>query len=244
MSYVTMVTSGKGGVGKSGCCVMLGSALSRLGKKVLVIELDSGLRSLDIMMGLDDRVIYDICDVLDGNCEPIKAIYKYDHAPSLYLMPATSRISPYIKAEDISRLCKGLAGYFDYVLLDTPAGIGSAFDAAANAADSAIIVVTPDAVSVRDGALVSRLLYSQGIENMRLIINKVRTDTVKSGMVENLDKVIDDVAVQLIGVVPDDAEFLKAMAKGRALSEKNTVYMVYDRIARRLCSEYVPLLIC
>lgn len=243
MSYVTMVTSGKGGVGKSGCCVMLGAALSRLGKKVLLIELDSGLRSLDIMMGLDDRVIYDICDVLEGNCEPIKAIYKYDFAPSMYLMPATSRIASDISADDISRLCKGLAGYFDYVLLDTPAGIGSSFEAAAKASDCAVIVVTPDPISVRDAHIVSNLLFQDSVKEMRLIINKVRTDTVKSGIVEDFDQIIDDVGVQLLGVVPENADFLKAMATGRKMDEKNEVYLIYERIAKRLCGEYVPLII-
>ncbi len=243
MSFVTMVTSGKGGVGKSGSCVMLGAALSRLGKKVLIIELDSGLRSLDIMMGLDDCVTYDICDVLVGRCEPIKAIFQYEYAPSLYLMPATSHLEADISADDISRLCRGLAGYFDCVLLDTPAGIGTAFDAAAKCADAAVIVVTPDPISVRDGAVVSDMLYNLGLNDMRLIINRVKPDAVKHKVVSDFDSVIDTVQVQLIGVVPEDYEFSRAMSKGAPLSEKNDVYRVYERIAKRLCGKYVKLLI-
>ena len=243
MANITMITSGKGGVGKSVSCVMLGAALSRLSKKVLIIELDSGLGSLDMMMGLEDRVVYNISDVLEGICEPKKAIFKYDHAPSLYLMPATSYLDSDISVKDISKLCRGLAGYFDYILLDTPAGIGPMFKAAALAADSALIVVTPEPISVRDSSIICNLILENHIDNVKLIINRVKNDTAKSGAVSDLDSVIDDVGAGLIGVVPENGEFAKAMSNGDPLNLNNIVSQVYDNIAKRMLGQYAELLI-
>ncbi|MFQ9871987.1 MAG: P-loop NTPase [Oscillospiraceae bacterium] len=241
MSQVIMITSGKGGVGKSSACVLLGAALGRLGKKVLVLELDSGLRSLDLMMGLQDQVTYDIQDVLLGRCEPIRAIFSCEYCANLFLMPATSVLDAGIAQEDIVRLCRGLSGYFDFVLLDSPAGVGATFEAAARACSQAILVVTPDPVSVRDGAIVSGLLEELDVGRQRLIINRVRTNLEKLSLVPDLDRVIDTVGVQLLGVVPDSDLLLRAIAGGKALPEKSLPGRVYQNIARRILGKYVKL---
>lgn len=241
MPQVIMVTSGKGGVGKSSACVLLGAALGRLGKKVLVLELDSGLRSLDLMMGLQDQVTYDIQDVLLGRCEPIRAIFSCEYCANLFLMTATSVLDASIAQEDIVRLCRGLSGYFDFVLLDSPAGVGATFEAAARACSQAILVVTPDPVSVRDGAIVSDLLEELGVGRQRLIINRVRTNLEKLSLVPDLDRVIDTVGVQLLGVVPDSDLLLRAIASGKALPEKSLPGKAYQNIARRILGKYVKL---
>lgn len=244
MAKIIVVTSGKGGVGKSSCCALLGQALATRGKRTLLLEMDSGLRGLDIMLGNEDKTIYDLADVLEGRCEPIKALAPWPGDANLSLIPAPFDPDFVPNPEDLVRLTKGFSLYFDFVLVDTPAGLGRIFTVCSQVADQALMVVTPDPICVRDGARVADLLYEKGVPSVRLIINRVGVKVYKNQrLLPDLDQVIDDTGVQLIGVVPLSQEVHRATATGGQLARGTLPQRAYDNIAARLCGQYVELAI-
>ena len=209
---VLMVASGKGGTGKSTLAVYLGARLAARGARVLLIELDSGLRSVDIIAGVCGKTVYDIEDILSGRCEADKAVVQSPLYPGLSVISA-----PYsggeIRPQALRVLTGKMAGVFDYVLLDTAAGLGAPFRAAAAVCATGLIVITPDPVTMRDGRIVSDELFAAKIPSVRLIINRVHTGRFAKNPVQNLDECIDTVSAQLIGVVPESTELAAAAVR-------------------------------
>jgi len=242
MAQIIVVTSGKGGVGKSSTCAMVGAALGRAGKRVLLLEMDSGLRGLDIMLGVEDQTVFDLSDVLMGRCEPIKAIAHSTGCDNLHLISAPYDPSFVPDREDLVRLTRGLSHYYDFLLVDTPAGLGANFDVCARVADRGLLVVTPDPICVRDGARVADLLWERGVTDLRLVINKVGRKPPRGGrIIPDLDDVIDTTRVQLIGVVPYEEQVIRVTSTGSSLSAGLLAGQAYDNIAARLCGNQVGL---
>lgn len=241
MAKIIMVTSGKGGVGKSSVCAGLGYHLADLGKKTLVLEMDSGLRCLDIMLQVSETTVFDVSDVLCGRCEPIKAIYKSPLSPNLEMMPATMRPGEDYSSELFNRLCRGLCHYYDYILVEAPAGFGRPIADIAAVANLALLVVTPDPISIRDAKIVSDYLDKHGLTRQRIIINRVKTVRGKLEVLPNLDVVIDTVLEPLIGVVPYEPEMVRLLSQGKVLPTKHLAGVALQNIARRITGEFVDL---
>lgn len=242
MGQVILVTSGKGGSGKSTFAVNCGAALAREGKSVLLVDTDAGLRALDLMLGVSDQVVYDLKNVLAGECETFKAILSTD-VQNLFLLPAPQSVScEFLDGAVLKRLCRGLAGYYDFVMVDSPAGVGSGARIAAACCDRAVVIATADPVCVRDADRIAAVLISMGINNIRLVINRVNPRLVRRKEMPDLDAVIDGAALQLIGVVPEDEAVTMAAFAGRALSGRSSAARAYANIAARLCGRDVPLM--
>ena len=223
-----MVCSGKGGTGKSTVSVLLGACLARLGRKVLLIELDSGLRSVDIIAGVYGRTVYDIEDVLYPGLSVISAPYE----------------GGAVEAAPLGRLLVAMRPYFDYVILDTAAGMGAPFTAAAAVADKALLVLTPDAVALRDGKIVAdRLLAGTRPQSaVRLVMNRVRRESFgKNASVADLDECIDTVGAQLLAVIPESRTLQLAGANGTIPPAGDPAVIAAQAMAKRLCGQRVPL---
>lgn len=238
-----MLCSGKGGTGKSTVSVLLGAQLAKLGKKVLLVELDSGLRSVDIIAGVYGRTVYDIEDVLLGRCEGEKAIVESPLYPGLSVISA-----PYdggeVRAEPLARLTLAMRPFFDYILFDTAAGMGAPFLAAAQVAQRAFIVLTPDPVALRDGRIVADRLLTGGRrqEAVRLVINRAGKDSFgRHAAVFDLDECIDTVGAQLLAVIPESRELQQAAAAGAALAPHCAAAVAGEAMAKRVSGARVPL---
>lgn len=241
MGAVTVITSGKGGVGKSTVCAGLGRVLAERRRRVLLIDGDAGLRSLDRMLALDDQVMFDISDVVSGSCEPIRAIYECG-VPGLYLMPAPYREEKVVSPHLMRQLVPILSRYYDHVLIDCPAGLGAGFEAAAAAAQRALVVATPDPLCLRGSDKVRLLLTQAGISSQRLVVNRFHyKNFVKSGLFHDLDNVIDAAGIRLIGIVPEDPETAAAFTGGKPVSPYFSAMQAFHRLAARLEGESVPL---
>ena len=243
MSKITMIASGKGGVGKSTVCAMLGTSLAKSGKRVLIVELDMGLRCLDIMLGVSSRTVYDLSDVITGRCTPKDAVVCCDSCENLYVTVAPNDPSFDFSNEQFSDFLKKLYGVFDYVFIDSPAGIGRQVEAAAALCDSALVVATPDPVSVRDSSKTATKLSKFGVKDIRLIINRVNIDEPKKNSIYDFDSIIDTVAVQLIGIVPDDRVAALALSQGEPVSAKSVFAAAFENIAKRFSGIETSLLI-
>ena len=235
-----MVASGKGGTGKSTVSVLLGARLAAHGKKVLLIELDSGLRSVDIISGVYGKTVYDIEDVLCGRCNGEKAVVESPLYPGLSVISA-----PYeggaVTKEALQKLCLAMEPFFDIIILDTAAGMGAPFQAAKACATQALLVLTPDPVALRDGRIVSDALFNSDMPEIRLIVNRVAHKTFQQGAVRDIDECIDTVCAQLIGILPESPELQIAAAKGTALPADCLAFTAVDNIARRLEGERITL---
>lgn len=240
MDRITVVTSGKGGAGKSTVSAGLGCALASAGARVLLIDGDAGLRSLDLMLGIGQQIVYDLSDVAAGNCEPESAIYSSEICPRLSLLPAPTKLDDLCGAPDIRDICRKVSDRYDFILIDCPAGTGAGFLAAVEAADRALVVTTPDAVCARDAGVVGDMLWERQIP-ARLIINRLRVTPVLQGKMPDIDTVIDTAKIQLIGVIPEDEHITVAGANGLPLPDRGIAVTCFDNIARRLCGEDIPL---
>lgn len=236
---VLMVASGKGGTGKSTISVLLGSRLAANGKKVLLIELDSGLRSVDIISGVYGKTVYDVSDVLSGRCDGQKAVVESPLYKGLSVISA-----PYeggvISPAALRVLTDRMKRYFHYIIVDTAAGLGAPFAAARTVSDMALLVLTPDPVALRDGRIAGDELVNNGLSNVRLVMNRVSGQSF-GNCVRDLDECIDTVAAQLIAVIPESVEIQKAAAGGVALSEQCTAFTALDNLARRILGERITL---
>ena len=241
-SQVAAIVSGKGGVGKSTLAVGLGTAASQLGKQVLVVEFDAGLRGIDIMLGLTG-IVYDLGDLLEGRCCISSAILEAPSTPGLFAIAAPASLIGPMELSDIQLLVSGLRPYFDLILLDMPAGLGFSVRASRAAADMVLVAATPDPVCIRDGGQLVQSLTEAGCSQHRLIINRVCRKLLRRQIVQDLDEVIDGVGSQLIGVVPEDREIQLAAASGKPLSARSEIQQVCSAIVRRMDGEYIPLLI-
>jgi septum site-determining protein MinD len=245
LGRVITITSGKGGVGKTTSTANLGTALALLGKKVAVIDADIGLRNLDVVMGLEKRIVYDIVDVVEGRCRIRQALIKDKRFPELYLLPAAqTRDKSAVNPAQMRLLCDHLKTEFDFVLIDCPAGIEQGFKNAIAGADMVIIVTTPEVSAVRDADRVIGLVEANGLPAPRLIINRIRPELVKRGEMMTQDDVVEVLAVDLIGIVPDDESIVISTNRGEAAATDRTsrAGQAYTNIARRLMGEDVPFL--
>ena len=243
MGAVTVVTSGKGGAGKSTVTAGLGIALARRGKRVLLIDGDAGLRSLDCMLSVEENLLFDIADVVAGNCEPIRAIYPCPHVQEgLFLLPAPAGEEDIVAPAVMRQLVPVLSPYYDHILIDSPAGIGRGFLSAVAAAQRALVVATPDLVCLRDCDRVRTLLLEKGIAAQRLVINRFsyRDFTEYAGN-RDMDSVIDQAGIRLIAVIPEDAKLRGSFGNGLPYKRSWPAGQAFDRLAARLEGENIPL---
>lgn len=238
---VIMVASGKGGTGKSTVAVLLGAELAARGRRVLLVELDSGLRSVDYIAGVYGKTVYDVEDVLNGRCEAGKAVVESPVYRNLYVISAPYS-GGHILPAALRVFVEKVGPVFDTIVLDTAAGMGVPFEAAMGVAHRALLVLTPDPVSIRDGRIVCDALEAGGGPEIRLIINKVPRTLANCG-IQSLDECIDTVGAQLIGVVPFSTEIQKAGATGAPLAPAGRPRLALRAIAARLCGQYTPLVI-
>lgn len=243
MAHVIAITSGKGGAGKSSVTVGLATAFAAIGRKVLILELDLGLRCIDIMLGLEHQIVYDLGDVVNGSCRVRDAIVASDRRGRLDYIPAPMTISASFDFERVAMCIRSLKREYDYILVDTPAGLGLSILSVKNLADLAVIVATPDPVCIRDGEKVAVMIEQMGFSNYKLIINRVSKRSMKKSTIHDLDDVIDGVGAQLIGVVPENAEFQWALGRGSWVESKNIVNQVFSAIVQRIEGTYIPLMI-
>lgn len=246
MGEAIVITSGKGGVGKTTTSANLGTALALQGKKVCLIDTDIGLRNLDVVLGLENRIIYDLVDVVDGRCKPHQAIVKDKRfEDKLFLLPAAqtsdkTAVSP----EQMKSLVSDLKQDYDYILIDCPAGIEQGFKNAVAGADKAVVVTTPEISAVRDADRIIGLLEKEeNIEPPKLIINRIRSRMMKEGEVLDVDEIAQHLSIDLLGIVQDDEEVIKSSNQGEpiALNPNSKASIAYRNIARRILGESVPL---
>ncbi len=243
-SRVIVITSGKGGVGKTTTTANLGTALAMVGKKVVMLDTDIGLRNLDVVMGLENRIVFDIVDVVNGNCKLKQALIKDKRFDGLYLLPAAqTKDKTAVTPHQMKNLTNELRKDFDFILVDCPAGIEQGFKNAIAGADDAVVVATPEVSSVRDADRIIGLLEAAGLNDSRLIINRIRSKMVKRGDMMDINDILDILAVNLLGVVPEDEAIVVSTNRGEPAVMENgsRAGAAYRRIARRLTGEEVPM---
>lgn len=244
MSEVIVVTSGKGGVGKTTTSANVGTGLAMLNKKVILIDTDIGLRNLDVVMGLENRIVYNLVDVINGTCRPKQAMIKDKRYSNLYLLPcAQAGDKNSVTPEQMKELTDELREEFDYIILDCPAGIEQGFKNAISGADRALVVTMPEVSAIRDADRIIGLLEANEKKRADLIVNRIRMDMVKKGEMMSIDDVVDILAIDLIGAVPDDENIVIATNNGEPLVGNDTLAgQAYMNICKRILGEDVPLL--
>lgn len=246
MGEVYVVTSGKGGVGKTTTVANLGAGLALTGKKVVLVDADIGLRNLDVVMGLENRIVFDLVDVTEGSCRLKQALVKDKRFDNLFLLPAAqTRDKTSVSPEQMRELCRDLARDFDYVFIDSPAGIERGFINAIAGAEKAIVVTTPEVSAVRDADRILGMLESAGKTDLRLLINRIRPEMVKRGEMMSIDDVIEILSVNLLGVIPEDEYIIIATNRGEPAVSNPTALAseAYKNIVKRLNGENIPLLV-
>ncbi|HEY9666952.1 MAG TPA: septum site-determining protein MinD [Coleofasciculaceae cyanobacterium] len=246
MSRIIVITSGKGGVGKTTVTANLGMAIARLGRQVALVDADFGLRNLDLLLGLENRVVYTALEVLAGQCRLEQALVKDKRQEGVVLLPAAqSRMKEAVNPAQMKKLLGVLAQKFEYILVDSPAGIETGFQNAIAAAGEALIVTTPEVAAVRDADRVVGLLEAQGIKKIQLIINRLKPAMVQADQMMSVQDVQEILAVPLIGVVPDDERVIVSSNRGEPLVLAEHVSLpgiAINNIARRLEGEKIPFL--
>ena len=246
MGEVIVITSGKGGVGKTTTTANLGAALALCGKKVVLVDTDIGLRNLDVVMGLENRIVYDIVDVVEEKCKLRQALIKDKRFEELFLLPAAqTRDKSAVNEEQMKDLTDKLREEFDYILIDCPAGIEQGFKNAIAGANRAIVVTTAEISSIRDADRIIGLLESAEIKNPELVINRLRPNMVKRGEMMDVEDIVDLLSIDLIGVIPDDEYIITQTNKGEpAVSNKKAPSgKGYMEIARRILGENIDITI-
>lgn len=236
-----VITSGKGGVGKTTTTANVGTALAMLGNQVVLIDADIGLRNLDLVLGLEKRIVYDLVDLIEGRCQPRQALIRDKRVDGLFLLPASqTKDKESISEEQMRTITHMLAREFDVVLIDCPAGIEHGFRNAVAGADEAVVVTTPEVSAIRDA---DRILGMLGGRRARLIVNRVRLEMVRTGDMLSVEDVAEILGREVIGVVPDDEEIIDTTNRGEpvVLDPNRRLARVYTAIARRLLGEQTPL---
>jgi septum site-determining protein MinD len=243
---VVTITSGKGGVGKTTTTANIGVALALQGKRVVCIDADIGLRNLDVVMGLENRIVYDIVDVVEGRARLRQAMIKDKRLPELYLIPAAqTRDKSAVSPEQMQSLCADLKKDMDFVLVDSPAGIEQGFKNAIAGADEVLIVTTPEVSAVRDADRIIGLCEAAEKGTPRLIINRIRPSMVRRGDMLSVEDVLEVLAIDLIGIVPDDESIIVTTNRGApaAMDPQALAGQAYRNIAARLTGHDVPLMV-
>jgi septum site-determining protein MinD len=242
---VATITSGKGGVGKTTTTANLAVALAMSGKKVVCIDGDIGLRNLDVILGLENRIVYDLVDVVEGRCRLRQAMIRDKRLPELYLIPAAqTRDKNAVSPSDMVRLCDELRQEFDWILIDSPAGIERGFRNVLAPADVVVVVTNPEVSAVRDADRIIGLVEAEEKGPARLIINRLNPSMVRRGDMLNAEDVLELLAIELIGIVPEDEHVITGSNRGQpvALDGKSRAGEAFHNIARRLNGEQVPFL--
>ena len=242
MGMVTVITSGKGGTGKSTVSVGLAAALVRRGNRVLLIDCDAGMRGIDLMLGVSSDLVFDIADVINGSCPPASAIYPCKNMAELYVLPAPQSVHDELSPYLMRQLTNILRKYYDHIIIDCPAGIGSGFEAAIAPADRAFLVCNADPLSARGCSMVRENLQSAGITDIRLVINKFSEKKFrKANLYEDLDAVIDEAGARLIAVIPEDFTASALSQQGKPIEGNSDAVYAFNRFAARSDGENVPL---
>lgn len=242
---VVTVTSGKGGVGKTTATANIGVALASTGNKVVCLDADIGLRNLDVVLGLENRIVYDIVDVVEGRCRLRQALIRDKRLPELYLIPAAqTRDKSAVSPSDMVRLCNELRQEHDWILIDSPAGIERGFRNAIAPSDIVLVVTNPEVSAVRDADRIIGLVEAEEKGPARLVINRIKPNMVRRGDMLSADDVLELLAVELIGMVPEDDNVVISTNRGApvALNGKSRSGQAFRNIARRLQGEKVPFL--
>lgn len=245
MSEVIVITSGKGGVGKTTTSANLGMALALADKKVAMLDADIGLRNLDVVMGLENRIVYDIVDVIDGNCRITQALIKDKRSPNLFLLPAAqTKDKDAILPGQMQKLCESLKEEFDYIIIDCPAGIERGFKNAIAGADRAIVVTNPEVSAVRDADRIIGLLEANNLKNPMLILNRLRPDMITRGDMMSIEDVTEILAVDILGVVPDDEYIITSTNHGEpaVLKPESKAGKAFIDISKRIMGQEVPFM--
>jgi septum site-determining protein MinD len=242
---VITITSGKGGVGKTTATANLGAALASTGKRVACIDADIGLRNLDVVLGLENRIVYDLVDAVEGRCRLKQAMIKDKHIPGLFLIPsAQTRDKTAVSPSDMIRLCDELRPDLDWILIDSPAGIERGFKNAIAPADQVIVITNPEVSAVRDADRIIGIVEAEEKGAPKLLINRLNPEMVRQHNMLSADDVVDLLAIQLLGIVPEDKNVIISTNKGTpiALDGKSMAGQAYQNIARRIMGEDVPLM--
>ena len=245
MGEVIVVTSGKGGVGKTTTTANIGTGLALEGKSVVLLDADIGLRNLDVVMGLENRIVYDLVDVVEGICRLKQGLIKDKRYPNLFLMPAAqTKDKSAVTPEQMMKLTKELAEEFDFVIVDSPAGIEQGFKNAIAGASRSIVVTTPEVSAVRDADRIIGLLEANDLKNPQLLVNRLKVDMVRRGDMMNIDDIVDILSIDLLGVVPDDEHIVISTNRGEpAISEdKSMAGQAYRNIVKRILGENIPFM--
>ena len=244
MGEVIVITSGKGGVGKTTTTANIGIGLSSAGKKVLVIDTDLGLRNLDVVLGLENRIVYNLVDVIESKCRLKQAVIKDTRFENLYLLPsAQTKDKTSVSPEQMKKLIDELKDDYDFILLDCPAGIEQGFKNAIAGAQRSIVVTTPEVSSIRDADRIIGLLEASGIRKNELLINRLRVDMVRRGDMMSVEDVTEILAIDLLGVIPDDESVVVATNQGEPLVGDHTLAgRAYQNICYRVTGKEVPFL--
>ena len=242
MSQVIVVASGKGGTGKTTVSTSLALALVRKQNKVLVIDCDSGMLGTDMMLGITDRLVYDVSDVISGTCNLEDALYECSGARGLYTLAAPISAEDEISPQVMKQFINEHKDNYDYVIVDAPAGVGSGFESAANAADRALIVVNTEPISIRGGVNIKDKLTQMGINDIRLVINRFDKDRfLSTKLYADLDEVIDTVGVRLIGLIPEDVRISALSQRGLLATNWASSSVVFDSLVQRLLGNDIGL---
>ena len=245
MSKVYVITSGKGGVGKTTTTANLGVGLAMRGKKVVLVDTDTGLRNLDLLLGLENRIMYDLIDVAEGRVPYKKALVRHKKYETLFLLP-TSQVKDKtsVNPEQLVKLCEDLRKEFDYILIDCPAGIEQGFKNAIAGADRAVVVTTPEVSAIRDADRIIGLLDSEQKENTRLVVNRIRPKMVQRGDMMSIDDIVEILAVELLGIIPEDEFIVVSTNRGEPVVTNPAAAscQAYRNMVQRLMGEEVPLL--
>lgn len=243
---VIVITSGKGGVGKTTTSANIGTALAKNGAGVVLIDTDIGLRNLDLLLGLENRIVYTLVDVVEERCKLKQALVKDKKNPNLCLLAAAqTRDKSAVTAEQLKDICEELKEEFDYILVDCPAGIEHGFQTAISGASEAIVVTTPEMSAVRDADRIIGLLEAkEEIKSYKLLINRVRPNLIKANDMMSVDDVVDILSCNLIGVIPEDTGIITSTNRGEPIvnDEKSMAGKAYLNVAKRIEGEEIPFL--
>lgn len=241
--HAIVITSGKGGVGKTTATANIGAAMAKMGKKMILVDADIGLRNLDVLLGLENRIVYDLVNVIEGGCRLEQALIRDKREKNLYLLPAAqTRDKDAVNPEQMRELIQVLKAKCDYILVDCPAGIEQGFKNALAGADEAIVVTTPEVSAIRDADRIIGLLEANNLKNPQVIINRLKASLVKRGDMMDVSDMLEILAVKLLGVVPDDERIVVSTNRGEpaVFDSRSSAGRSFNDIGRRIQGEIVP----